>query len=148
MNLFQYIKQNYSKLTSREKIIGDYLLNEKTQILNLSAKQIGVLTGTSAPTVIRFSRKLGFDNLNEMKVSLSLSLQEEGLNNKFKYLDENLSMSDVVNNVKESLQHAINTTIDLVKIEDLEMTINLLVNADNIYIWARKFRNCWNGFLS
>lgn len=136
MNLFQYIKQNYSKLTSREKLIADYLLNEKIQILSLSAKQIGILTKTSAPTVIRFSKKLGFNNLNEMKLKLSLSLQEENSENRFEYLDKTLSTSDIVNNVKNSLQCAINSTINLIQIEELQTAIDLLVKANNIYIYG------------
>lgn len=77
MNLLQYIKQNYDKFTDREKLIADYLLLENIKIVDMSAKEIAEATKTSAPTVVRFAKKLGFSSLNEMKIKLSISLNEK-----------------------------------------------------------------------
>ena len=68
MNVLQYIKQNFDSFTDREKLIAEYLLSNKKSIISMSAKEIGDVTNTSAPTVVRFSKKIGFDSLNEMKL--------------------------------------------------------------------------------
>ncbi|MCB5942978.1 MurR/RpiR family transcriptional regulator, partial [bacterium 210820-DFI.6.52] len=56
--MLEYIKQNYEDFTESEKLIADYLLSNNESIINLSAKEIGEITNTSAATLIRFSKKL------------------------------------------------------------------------------------------
>ena len=76
MNVLDYIRQNYENFTDGEKLIADYLLSNKESIINLSAKEIGDITNTSAATVVRFSKKVGFNSLNEMKFKLSINLND------------------------------------------------------------------------
>ena len=114
MNLLQYIKQNYSKLTDREKLIADYLLVENSEIIDMSAKEIAEETNTSAPTVVRFAKKLGFSSLNEMKIKISISSKEKNSSREFEYLDKDLSTKSIVNGVKTSIHSIIDETVDLI----------------------------------
>ena len=136
MNLLQYIKQNYSKLTDREKLIADYLLVENSEIIDMSAKEIAEETNTSAPTVVRFAKKLGFSSLNEMKIKLSISSKEKNSSREFEYLDKDLSTKSIVNGVKSSIHSIIDETVDLIDEEQLDKAINLLTNAKTIYIYS------------
>lgn len=136
MNLLQYIKQNYGKFTDREKLIADYLLVENSEIIDMSAKEIAEKTNTSAPTVVRFAKKLGFNSLNEMKIKLSISLNEKNSRVEFEYLDKDLSTKSIVNGVKNSIHSIIDETIDLINEEKLDKAINLLINAKTIYIYS------------
>lgn len=136
MNLLQYIKQNYSKLTDREKLIADYLLVENSEIIDMSAKEIAEETNTSAPTVVRFAKKLGFSSLNEMKIKLSISSKEKNSSREFEYLDKDLSTKSIVNGVKTSIHSIIDETVDLIDEEQLDKAINLLTNAKTIYIYS------------
>ena len=61
MNILEYIKQNFDSFTDSEKSIAEYLISNKNNIISMSAKEIGDITNTSAPTVVRFSKKIGFD---------------------------------------------------------------------------------------
>ncbi|MBX9138376.1 MULTISPECIES: MurR/RpiR family transcriptional regulator [unclassified Clostridium] len=136
MNLLQYIKQNYDKFTDREKLIADYLLLENIKIVDMSAKEIAEATKTSAPTVVRFAKKLGFSSLNEMKIKLSISLNEKKSNGEFKYLDKDLSTRSIVNGVKSSIHSIIDETVDLISEEELDKAVELLTNAKTIYIFS------------
>ncbi len=136
MNLLQYIKQNYSKLTDREKLIADYLLVENSEIIDMSAKEIAEETNTSAPTVVRFAKKLGFSSLNEMKIKISISSKEKNSSREFEYLDKDLSTKSIVNGVKTSIHSIIDETVDLIDEEQLDKAINLLTNAKTIYIYS------------
>ncbi len=136
MNLLQYIKQNYGKLTDREKLIADYLLVENSEIIDMSAKEIAEETNTSAPTVVRFAKKLGFSSLNEMKIKISISSKEKNSSREFEYLDKDLSTKSIVNGVKTSIHSIIDETVDLIDEEQLDKAINLLKNAKTIYIYS------------
>ena len=136
MNVLQYIKQNFDSFTDREKLIAEYLLSNKKSIISMSAKEIGDVTNTSAPTVVRFSKKIGFDSLNEMKLQLSLNLQSDDENVDFEYLHSDLSTQNIIRGVKSSIDSIMNQTLGVLKEEELEKAIELLSKANNVYIFS------------
>ncbi|WP_066890298.1 MurR/RpiR family transcriptional regulator [Clostridium nigeriense] len=136
MNVLQYIKQNFESFTDREKSIAEYLLSNKKSIISMSAKEIGDVTNTSAPTVVRFSKKIGFDSLNEMKLQLSLNLQSDEDNADFEYLHSDLSTKNIIRGVKSSIDSIMNQTVGVLKEEELEKAIDILNKANNVYIFS------------
>ena len=136
MNLLQYIRQNYESFTEREKRIADYLLNDNNDIIEMSAKEIGDATNTSAPTVVRFSKKLGFSSLNEMKIKLSISLSNSKNKEEFEYLDRELSTKSIISGVKQSIHTIIDETVNLISECELDNAIDLLSKAKNIYVFS------------
>ncbi|MBS5951021.1 MAG: MurR/RpiR family transcriptional regulator, partial [Clostridium sp.] len=136
MNVFQYIKQNFDSFTESEKLIAEYLLNNKKSIIGMSAKDIGDTTNTSAPTVVRFSKKIGFESLNEMKLQLSVNLQSDDDSEDFEYLHSNLSTTNIIRGVKSSIDSIMNQTLGVLKEEELEKAIEALNEAKNIYIYS------------
>ena len=136
MNLLQYIRQNYESFTEREKRIADYLLNDNNDIIEMSAKEIGDATNTSAPTVVRFSKKLGFSSLNEMKIKLSISLSNSKNKEEFEYLDRDLSTKSIISGVKQSIHTIIDETVNLISECELDNAIDLLSKAKNIYVFS------------
>lgn len=136
MNLLQYIRQNYESFTEREKRIADYLLNDNNDIIEMSAKEIGDTTNTSAPTVVRFSKKLGFSSLNEMKIKLSISLSNSKNKEEFEYLDRDLSTKSIISGVKQSIHTIIDETVNLISECELDNAIDLLSKAKNIYVFS------------
>ncbi len=135
MNVLQYIKQNFDSFTDREKLIAEFLLSNKKSIISMSAKEIGDITNTSAPTVVRFSKKIGFDSLNEMKLQLSVNLQNDDEQD-FEYLHNDLSTKNIIRGVKSSIDSIMNQTVGVLKEEELEKAIELLNKAKNIYIFS------------
>lgn len=136
MDVIEFIKQNYSNFTEREKKIADYLIETKDYIIEMSAKEIADATNTSAPTVVRFAKKLGFSSLNEMRLKLSISLEKKDEPKQFEYLDSNLETKSIIYGIKNSIHSIIDKTVDLLDEKELDKAINLLVNAKNIYIFS------------
>lgn len=136
MNTLEYIKQSYENFTDGEKLIANYLLSNKESIINLSAKEIGDITNTSAATVVRFSKKLGFDSLNEMKLKLSISLNDNEETSNFEYLDKDLETKDIIYGIKNSIDIVMEKTVKLIKEEELEKATDLLIGAKDIYIYS------------
>lgn len=136
MNTLEYIKQSYENFTDGEKLIANYLLSNKESIINLSAKEIGDTTNTSAATVVRFSKKLGFDSLNEMKLKLSISLNDNEGTSNFEYLDKDLETKDIIYGIKNSIDVVMEKTVKLIEEEELEKATELLIGAKDIYIYS------------
>jgi DNA-binding MurR/RpiR family transcriptional regulator len=135
LNVLNYIKQNLVSFTDRERLIAEYLLTNKKSILGMSAKEIGNVTNTSAPTVVRFSKKIGFNSLNEMKLQLSIDLKVEEEND-FQYLAGDLSVKNIMYGIKNSIDSIMNQTTRVLKEEELEKAICALSKSKNIYIFS------------
>jgi DNA-binding MurR/RpiR family transcriptional regulator len=136
MDVLQYIKQNYDSFTDSEKLIADYLLETKESIITMSAKKLASITKTSAPTIVRFARKIGFNSLNEMKLKLSISLDKMDQATEFQYLDKDLGTKNIIYSIKNSIDSIMEQTVNLLEEEELDKAIELLINAKDIYIYS------------
>ena len=136
--ILDYINQNYNNFTQKEKLIANYLLEKQDCIIKMSAKEIADITGTSAPTVVRFAKKLGFESLNEMKLKLSLNLRNKNNTRKesFEYLDSDLKTKSIISGIGTSMHKIIDETILVIDENELDKAIELLIKAKNIYIFA------------
>ena len=136
MNILNYIKHNYPNFTHSEKSISDFLLNCNDGIINFSAKDIAKKTGTSPATVIRFSQKIGFKSLTEMKLKLSLSLEENNRESKFQYLDDDLSTNSIIQSIKLSFDDVMEKTVKTIDEQSLTKAIDLLSQSSRIFIFG------------
>jgi len=68
----------YERLSSTQKLIAAYLVDQPLDASRLSARQIADRTGTSAATVVRLARALGFDGLPAMQRALLEEDRENG----------------------------------------------------------------------
>ncbi len=70
MGAFFRIKENLNSMTKSEKKIAKYILQSPKEIINDSAQEIALKTSTSPASVIRFTKKAGYNSLNEFKFAL------------------------------------------------------------------------------
>lgn len=65
------IKSVYPILTKSETSIADYVTSNPDSIANMSVYDLATAAGTSAASITRFCRKIGFKSFQEFKFSLS-----------------------------------------------------------------------------
>lgn len=135
MNSLTFIKDNYESLTNSEKSIAEYVLKINKKIISMSSREIANKTGTSPATVVRLSNKLGFKSFNEFKLKLAMDCNEKSPKS-FEFIDEGLTTSDIVNGIQEAYHKTLDKTIELTDIGELNKAIELLKNANNIYIYG------------
>lgn len=138
MNVLEFIDNNYNKFTHGERKISDFLLNcNYKEILRFTAKKIGEKTGTSASTVVRFAKRIGFKSFNELKLQVSINIKEQYYKQAdFEYLGKELSASSLIKHIKNSLGTTIEKTCEMMDPNELEKAINILIKAENIYIYG------------
>lgn len=81
------IKMLYNKMGKSEKKIADYVLQYPTEIWPLSTSELAEKSGSSDATIVRFSRRLGYDGYQQLK--LALARECDSIN-----ITENISPSD------------------------------------------------------
>ena len=65
------IKANYDKLSRSEKQIADFLIENPEKILPLYITELSDACGVSEATIVRFSKKLGFEGYQQLKIAIA-----------------------------------------------------------------------------
>lgn len=74
MDVFQSLRQS-RELTENERMIAGYVLDHPEEVSRMSSRELARRTYTNPTAVLRFSRKLGFDNFNDFKVNIVSDLK-------------------------------------------------------------------------
>ncbi|MGL5951142.1 MAG: MurR/RpiR family transcriptional regulator, partial [Cetobacterium sp.] len=65
------LHQQYDSLTTSEKKIADYILQNTSEIMETTIEKLSENCKTSIATISRFSKKLGFENFYHLKISIA-----------------------------------------------------------------------------
>lgn len=126
--------------SSAEKSIADYVLNNTSEVLNLSTTQLAKKTFTSPATIVRLCQKLDFKGYSDFKIALSANLQyilshKENINANFPF-QKNTNLSHISNTIAKLYKESIDETLQLVNDEVLRETVILLDKAKVIDIYG------------
>jgi DNA-binding SARP family transcriptional activator len=78
LSIERLVSDRYDVLSHGEKTIARYLVAHAEEASSLSARQIAARAGSSASTVVRLARSLGFDGLPAMQKALLIGAREDG----------------------------------------------------------------------
>lgn len=73
-SVHERIRKSFEQLTTQQKLVAKYMLDEPNQVALLPAKMIGANTGTSETTVIRLCYALGYSGFSELQNEIRQSL--------------------------------------------------------------------------
>ena len=73
MSLQSRIQDLYPEFTQSEKQISEYFLHHLQEVSISSAKELAAHCGTSAPTIVRFARTLGYSGFPALKMDILLT---------------------------------------------------------------------------
>ncbi|MDF2522768.1 MAG: RpiR family transcriptional regulator [Clostridiales bacterium] len=128
------IKTHYNILSESEKKIADYIMNNKDEILGLSAHALADKIGTSASTVVRFCYSLGFKGYTELK----FYIERELLSPSYEVIQVN--PGDSINLIKQKMlnfnKDVIDDTTMILDSEKLEQAVKALSTAPRIDLYG------------
>ena len=122
-----------NKLTDVEKRIAAYILAYPEEVISATAKEIGEQTQSSAPSVVRFIKKIGYSSVNEFKLSINSEKNEK---REQKYDDVNLADSFEVTK-RKLCNNAILTleeTSEVLKQEQIKTIVHFLEEKEVLFV--------------
>ena len=75
MSVTESIREAMAGLTSKQKSIAQYIMDNPDEASYLSLKELSVRTGSSEVSVLRLCRALGYDNFVALKDALKQHTQ-------------------------------------------------------------------------
>lgn len=132
MYLESVIQTNYPTMTKKEKKIADYLLNYPEEAKNKSISAVAEICGVAESTVFLFAKKIGLSGFKELTVLLSNNSKKKV----FEGIYEEDSIQSITEKVIEASTQSLTTTSSLIDFEQLEGSVDLLINAKKVSLFA------------
>lgn len=132
-NVMQYLKENY-KLNENDQEICRYILKNIEEIPYLSSRELARRTYTNPTTLLRLSKKLGFENYNDLKINFGSFIKQLTIHN-----DEVINKKDILSTMENLTNLQINIikqTKELLDLKEFYSIIHLLEKTAYIDIIA------------
>ena len=128
------IKSEYSRLTSKEKQLADFILKNFESVISMSTSELAEKAGVAKSAVIRFCQTLNFSGYSEFKLMLSRELVRNEQFDFTPYISESDDSADIF---KKIFSSNIKTLYDTSKGLDTDLfkkAVNALKDAKHIYV--------------
>lgn len=135
MGVISHIKSMRDEYSSAEKKLADYIIHNVEKIPTMTANELAESTGLSAPTVVRFSKKIGYQSLTDFKINISTELQT-GIDEGFSDIKPNESFYSIKNKLGNNAQVAIRETVDILKEEKIQEVVQSLEGAETVFLYG------------
>lgn len=133
--LLNRINERYSHMSKGQKLLSTYITDNYDKAVFLTAEKLGKVVGVSESTVVRFATYLGYRGYPEFQKAL-----EELVRNKLNSIQRmevtygRISQSKILESVLQSDAEKIKRTLEQIDQNAFEMALDIILNADNIYI--------------
>ncbi len=133
-DLHNLIRQIHPDMSKAEKRIADFLLENDINILDYSAEELSKASGTSAASIVRFCRKLGFKGYMEMKFQIERALVS------FVGEDQQIELTDDVPSVQNKVLSYYSSLIDdmhhALAPDDIECAAAIIADAERVLFFS------------
>ena len=129
------VHEIYPSLSKKEKLVADYVIQNMTNVLRMSSRELKDAVNVSEPTVFRFCQALGFTGFSDFKISMAQQVTS--------YMDYFLTdessetkLQTLIRRTLESEIKIIDTTIRMIDYKLLEKTAKRVLNARRICLYG------------
>ena len=133
-------KMKTTHFSNSESIIIDYILEKNELIKDYSTKMIAEETYTSPSTLIRISKKLGYNGWNDLKEDFLNETQY--LNSYFQDVDPNYPFTnqDTIMNISHNISNlyieSAYDTLSLIQHDSLQKAVQILRKSKKVHVFA------------
>lgn len=135
MSCILKLKQNYLRLTPKEKVVADYILDNPQNLIDLSVKELAENSNSSTGAVIRLFKKLNYESYNKMKLDMVKSdLKEEEISSFI--INEGDSITVMAKKLENIIHETVSAVVNTCNFNKLESLVVKLQKAESIYLFG------------
>lgn len=125
-------------MTQKEREIAEYILENKSEILNLTSGELAVKVGVGQSSIIKFIKKIGFNKYGEFKIQLSKELENEKIYKVKETIHSQIYIDDSLENVATKtlgeITKALEKTVGNIDYKYFESVIDVIKKSKRILI--------------
>ena len=124
----------YPNLFEKEKQVAEYIIAHPREVTEMNVSELAEKSNVSDATIIRFSKKVGFQGFYHLKIALAKESVE--LERSFMLT---LQSGSTKADITEIFEHKINelrATMEALDEQEVEKCISLIRNCDTLHVFA------------
>lgn len=137
MDFIKHVSMHYNALPKQSRRLADFIRENPSKAIRMTAKALGEESGTSAAAVVRLCQQLGFDGLEQMKLSLARYVSSEELNTP---IDPIIAPGDSIPGIAQKLCHmqtsTVQETLALMDYDAVKRAVGLIQKARRVYLFG------------
>jgi len=139
MNLLDFLNDS-QQFNETQNVICQYILNHSEEVVKMSARSLAKVTYTNPSTIIRFVKKIGYENYNDFKIHLVHDLKEyKATDIEIKEKEKSIS---VIDKISELEKNVIEKTKNQLSVQQLETIANILKETTYIDFISMDANEC------
>ena len=125
------IKTQYDSFSKAEKKVAGFLLQRPNDVLPLYITELAKACNTSEATIVRFSKRLGFEGYQQLKLAIAKESKYHQVNESILYDD---SAIDIFQKVCEDIYCSLEKTKKVIDGDSLERCCSAILSSNNILV--------------
>ncbi|TAH69703.1 MAG: MurR/RpiR family transcriptional regulator [Anaerolineaceae bacterium] len=134
VNVFSLIRAKYHTLSSSQKTVADYVLNNSSEVMLNTLNEIANACGVSETTVLRFLHKIDFNSYQLFKISLTQELSKDTPAIVYEDISFNDTTEQIIGKVVSSTISSLNDSMEMIDPISVEKFIDKIISANKILI--------------
>lgn len=134
MNAYLIIRDRYENFSKAYKKISDYILSNPQDLIKSTALDISKRCGVSSASIVRFAKYIGFNGLDELKISIA----SKNYNDNKNYINPIISSNDNIQELCDKLMVLIESSNEdfFYQLDKklLKKSFDIIRKAKSIYI--------------
>lgn len=137
-NILIKLRDMKDSLTPVERMVAEYILENKSEIPHLSIKNLAQLSKTSDASVLRFCKTLGYSGYRSFIVSISASLgsMDEEKPDQYTDIQPGDDLSVIINNISLNNCKSIEDTLSVINRADIARAVDVLRHSNRIVFFG------------
>ncbi|MEL7608173.1 MAG: MurR/RpiR family transcriptional regulator [Bacillota bacterium] len=134
-DLLTKLNQRYRSLSKGQKQLATYILGNYDKAAFITASQMGRMVGVSESTVVRFAYALGYDGYPELQKSLQELIRNKLTSvQRIQLSSAEMDQANILKSVLKADMQNIRSTIETIDNVAFNAAIDVLLEAENVYI--------------
>jgi RpiR family transcriptional regulator, carbohydrate utilization regulator len=129
------LAREQNNLSKKEKVICTYIQENSRDVIHMSISELAERCKASEAAIVRVSQKLGYKGFQAMKISIAQDVIEPSMQ-----IYEELSPDDTIPTIIEKVFHsnaqALTDTLTVLKKNNVEKAIDLIINAEHLLFYG------------
>ncbi len=134
--MLKKIANSYPELSNSEKVIADYFIKNRGEVISSNIHELAKKIGTSSASLSRFVKKINDSTFAQAKVSLAMSFDGDSLKDASEVISFANDFRQLPSLLLNTISEYCEQTIGINSLEKFSEVIDLIIASDTIYIYG------------
>lgn len=128
------LKEMLNSLTSKEKVLAQFIIDSPSTVVGMSIAELANACDVSNSTVVRLCKTAGYSGYKAFcrDLSIDIAQSQAGSSDEYGDIQPGSSVESIMNAVCSNNVHAIENTLAVLELHELERAVSAMVSARRI----------------